>query len=172
MHLVGKHIVIRDFTLADAPAYFRYATDPRVAIPAGMQTLQNLSDAQAAVTRFMTQRSDFAITLNDQLIGNIGAYQPTPDPDDPESFTRELGYALDPAFWGQGLMAEALELLCDFLWLAGVTEIWAAVYPDNTRSINLLTAHRFVYQYQVPIPAGLRRDGQVVEAYYRRLPSA
>lgn len=172
MHLSGKRIVIRDFTLADAPAYLNYASDSRVFQAAGMQPPHNLSDAQAAITRMQTQRSDFAITLDGQLIGNIGAYQPTPDPDDPDSFTRELGYALAPEFWGQGLMAEALELLCDFLWLAGVTEIWAAVYPDNARSINLLTAHRFVYQYQVPIPMGLRRDGQVVEAYYRRLPSA
>lgn len=172
MHLIGSRIVIRDFTLADAPAYFNYASDPRVYQPAGMQPMHNVGDAEAAITRFRHEHSDFAITFNGELIGNIGAYQPTPDPDDPESFTRELGYALAPAFWGQGFMAEALELLCDFLWLAGVTEIWAAVYPDNRRSIQLLTAHRFVYQYQVPIPMGLRRGDQVVEAYYRRLPVA
>lgn len=172
MHLEGRRIVIRDFNMADAPAYFNYASDPRVYQPAGMQPMHNVGDAEAAITRFRHEHSDFAITLNGELIGNIGAYQPTPDPDDPESFTRELGYALAPAFWGQGFMAEALELLCDFLWLAGVTEIWAAVYPDNQRSIQLLTAHRFVYQYQVPIPMGLRRGDQVVEAYYRRLPVA
>ena len=172
MHLVGKRIVIRDFTLADVPSYWHYATDPRVALAAGLHPLPTLSDAKAAIMRMKAQRSDFAIEYHGQLIGNIGAYQPTPDPDDPDSFTRELGYALAPEYWGQGLMAEAVELLCDFLWLAGVTEIWAAVYPDNQRSVNLLTAHRFVYQYQVPIPRGLQRGGQTVEAYYRRLPVA
>ncbi|WP_407894556.1 GNAT family N-acetyltransferase [Lacticaseibacillus sp. N501-2] len=172
MHLVGKRIVIRDFSLADAPAYLKVASDPQVCAPAGMTPLASLDDAKAAINRMRAQHTDFAISLNDQVIGNIGAYQPAQDPEDPEFLTRELGYALAPAYWGQGLMAEALELMCDFLWLAGVTEIWAAVYPDNQRSINLLQAHRFIYQYQVPIPAGLQQGGQQVEAYFRRLPIA
>jgi RimJ/RimL family protein N-acetyltransferase len=51
----------------------------------------------------------------------------------------ELGYFLGPDFWGQGYAREGLTWLEDFLnGTHGISEFWAAVRPDNVRSIKLL----------------------------------
>lgn len=172
MQLVGKRIVIRDFTLADVDEYWQYATDPQVAGPAGMRVPQTRRQAAVVVHRFITTHSDFAITLDDTVIGNIGAYPRTGDPDSPDVWTREIGYALARPLWGQGYMTEALELLSDFLFRSGMTALWAGVFPENQRSIVLLERAGFEYQFTVPLPLGLTQGQPRAEAYYRRLAGA
>ena len=56
----------------------------------------------------------------------------------------ELAYLLGPAWGGQGYAREAVAWLIAQLRAAGVAEVWAAVHPDNARSIRLLEALGFV----------------------------
>jgi [ribosomal protein S5]-alanine N-acetyltransferase len=51
-----------------------------------------------------------------------------------------LGYAIDPAHEGRGLMHEALQaVLADAFGRLGLHRVQANVLPDNTRSLALLT---------------------------------
>ncbi|WP_264341412.1 GNAT family N-acetyltransferase, partial [Streptococcus anginosus] len=53
--------------------------------------------------------------------------------------TCEVGFLLDEKYWHQGLMKEALELVCDYAFnKIGMKEIWAGVFQDNDASIQLL----------------------------------
>jgi RimJ/RimL family protein N-acetyltransferase len=57
----------------------------------------------------------------------------------------EIAYLFGPAFWGRGLAREAVTWLRDELRARfGVTELWAAVRPDNERSLRLLQRLGFV----------------------------
>jgi len=57
----------------------------------------------------------------------------------------EIAYLFGPAFWGRGLASEAVGWLRDELRTRfGVTELWAAVRPDNERSLRLLHRLGFV----------------------------
>lgn len=57
----------------------------------------------------------------------------------------EIAYLFGPAFWGHGLASEAVGWLRDQLRQRfGVTELWAAVRPDNERSLRLLRRMGFV----------------------------
>lgn len=169
MHLIGKRITIRDFTLNDAQDYLAYASDPQVTEPAGMRAATNQAQSRQNLQQFITTASDFAIVYQGQVIGNIGAYPRTGDPDSPDVWTREIGYALARPFWGQGLMTEALTLFCNFLFENGMTALWAAVFPDNQRSVRLLMRQGFEYQFTIPLPAGLSATGPRQERYYRLL---
>jgi ribosomal-protein-alanine N-acetyltransferase len=56
----------------------------------------------------------------------------------------QIGYDLNPARWGQGVMAEVLPALLDFGFGAlGLHRIEAMVTPGNDRSCNLLEKHGF-----------------------------
>jgi RimJ/RimL family protein N-acetyltransferase len=58
----------------------------------------------------------------------------------PEDETlREIGYALDPSHWGQGLATEATQGLIAYLrnWISKDT-LFATVDRDNVASINVL----------------------------------
>jgi len=51
----------------------------------------------------------------------------------------EIGYGLDPTYWGQGYAIEAVRAMLD--WAAaeyGVHRFRASISPDNTRSANLV----------------------------------
>ncbi|WP_461215099.1 GNAT family N-acetyltransferase [Lacticaseibacillus sp. GG6-2] len=169
MHLIGKRIVIRDFTLNDASDYLAYASDPRVTESAGMRPAASQAKTKQILQQFIMSASDFAIEYQGHVIGNIGAYPRTGDPDSPDAWTREIGYALARPFWGQGFMTEALTLFCDFLFENGMTAIWAAAFPDNQRSLQLLRRQGFEYRFTIALPAGLSGNGPRQEVYYRRL---
>ncbi len=50
----------------------------------------------------------------------------------------EVAYLFDPTQWGLGYATEATAWLVDRLHEVGCTEVWAAVHPDNERSVRLL----------------------------------
>jgi RimJ/RimL family protein N-acetyltransferase len=60
----------------------------------------------------------------------------------------EIAYLFDPRTWGNGYATEATAWLLQFLTEQEVTQAWAAVMPENERSIALLRRLSFVEQDQ------------------------
>jgi len=50
----------------------------------------------------------------------------------------EIAYVFDPDQWGRGYATEGTQWLIDHLAENGVHELWAAVQPENVRSVRLL----------------------------------
>lgn len=57
-----------------------------------------------------------------------------------EGNTLELGYALHPAYFGQGIMTEALRGMIDYLFTQGFAEIFAAAFEENEASRRVMQA--------------------------------
>ena len=61
---------------------------------------------------------------------------------------RELGYMLNPSFWGNGYITEAVAILLNHLWNStDIKEIIANVDPRNNASLRVLG--RFAFQKAV-----------------------
>ena len=56
----------------------------------------------------------------------------------PRDGVTEVGYGLNPAYWGQGYMTEALTAFLAFGKAMGVKEVLADTLPDNIRSQAVL----------------------------------
>lgn len=57
----------------------------------------------------------------------------------------QLGYILNPEFWGNGHAGEALSAAVHYCFnQAGIKLLQAEVDPNNTQSISLLTKHKFI----------------------------
>jgi ribosomal-protein-alanine N-acetyltransferase len=68
------------------------------------------------------------------LIGSAGLYDW-----DEEVRSAEIGYDLDPAYWGRGLMAEALSAIFDFAFTQlDANRLQAIAIPGNSASRSLL----------------------------------
>ncbi|WP_125705456.1 GNAT family N-acetyltransferase [Lacticaseibacillus daqingensis] len=165
MRLQGETLILRPFVAPDAPDLLRYAQDPAVTEPAGMRPLTDLAAAQHFIAG---ARAELAIVRAGQVIGQVGVYPRAGDPEGPDGTTREIGYALARPFWGQGLMTEALILVLRDLARHGITEVWAGVFPDNTRSVALLTRLGFAHRFTVPLAFSLTGGAPREEAYYSR----
>jgi RimJ/RimL family protein N-acetyltransferase len=71
----------------------------------------------------------------------------------------EIAYVFGAAFWGHGYASEGLRWLIDEL---ATDEIWAAVHPDNARSIALLHRLGFVQRAAPARPLGSYDPGDLV----------
>lgn len=64
---------------------------------------------------------------------------------EPESSTAETGFELLPAYWGKGLMREAISAVLDYGFeKMMLQQINAFTRHDNTKSIQLLERSRFL----------------------------
>ena len=149
MELETARLRLRPFTEADAADLFQYAKDPKVGLPAGWPPHKSLAESREIIRTVFVAPNTFAVV--DRSTGNVigsagftGKTRPEfPAPND------ELGYALNPNFWGRGLMPEAVSELLRYafedLTLAAV---WCSHYADNPQSQRVIEKSGFSFQLE------------------------
>ena len=117
-------------------------------------------DGQAFIklARQMTPESFFAIAVDGAAVGGIG-FVPQQDVDRVSS---EVGYWLGEAFWGRGIVTEALVAVTKYaIDTQGFTRLFALPFAHNAASCRVLEKAGYVLE------ARLRRsaikDGQIVD---------
>lgn len=128
------------FMLRSSPLVMRYIPKPLEVRPEeGLRMVEEFRSAQAQGESIM-----WAITIkgSDKLAGYIGFWRILR-----EHHRAEIGYALHPDLWGQGLMGEAVAAVVDHGFRRiGLNSVEAQVTPDNTASIHVLKATGFVQE--------------------------
>jgi RimJ/RimL family protein N-acetyltransferase len=74
----------------------------------------------------------------------------------------EIAYVFAPSSWGHGFASEATHWLIDFMHGMGADELWAAVHPENLRSVRLLQRLGFAEMDAPGRPIGSFDDGDLV----------
>lgn len=112
-------LILRRFTLEDAPAVFaNYASDEKVTRYMAWPRHETVEDSEKVLAQWVCdyEKPDFyewAIVLKElgQPIGNIEVLSV-----DDYVQKANLGYSIGTAFWGRGIMPEALKAVIDFLF--------------------------------------------------------
>ena len=105
--LETDRLILREMTLADAEFYFRHFNDERVVLGSGFPGPETLEAAKKELELYCIRpfKEDKGIRWgivrkgHDELIGSCGFYGWSKT-----SRRAEIGYDLDPAHWGKGLM--------------------------------------------------------------------
>lgn len=113
-----ERLLLRPFTLEDAEAVFaNYASDENVTRYMAWDRHESVADSERVLTQWVQdyEKPDFyewAIVLKElgQPIGNIEVLSI-----DDYVEKVNLGYSIGTAFWGKGIMPEALKAVIDFL---------------------------------------------------------
>jgi putative acetyltransferase len=105
-----ERLILRAWTMEDAPGMFEYAKSPLVGPAAGWKPHETVADSIEYLRSAIEENETWAVTLkpDGRIIGGIGLHTTRVDT------VRELGYVLHPDFWGQGLMTEAAKAVIDF----------------------------------------------------------
>jgi len=150
-----KRLQLRPFHKDDAPAVFRYASDPRVTRYMEWPTHRTISDSRAFIELVERDASEagertWALVLHDtsELIGAASCH--------PEGHRASFGYALAQHAWGKGFATEAASEIVG--WLEGhtpIVRIWATCDVDNAASARVLEK------------AGLAREG-ILKSWSKR----
>ena len=158
--LSTQRLLLRELTLADAPAVQQLRSDPEVMQYINRPLTQTLEEAEAWVNMIISaQAKDDGITwcicLNEAPgvhVGSIGFWRL-----EKENHRAELGYMLEPAFHGKGFMYEALEAVLKYGFeVLGLHSVEAQIDPRNVASAALLKK------------AGFIQEGYFRENYYLR----
>ena len=170
MHLSLGRCVVRDWTAADLQSLVRHANNRKIWI--------NLRDrfpfpyTEASGRDFLTHISSqtpstvWAIEVDGDACGGIGLVPMT----DVERVSAEIGYWLGEAFWGRGIMTEALiGVSSEAFRRFDLQRIFALPFADNIGSIRVLQKAGYVLEgrmRQSAIKDGIIRD-QLMFATYR-----
>lgn len=143
--LTTERLLLRQFSLGDAPAVFEILRRQDVNQYLETDPLESIAEAQeriqARMGLFTTSMGyRWAITLREApavVIGSCGYFHVRRD-----TQTFETGFELHPDYWRQGIMTEAMQAMIQFSLGAQnplqVHRLEALVAPDNAASLRLL----------------------------------
>ena len=148
-------LLLRPFTEGDAADLYEYAKDPKVGLPAGWPPHMSLEESREIIRTVFAAPNTFAVVdrASGKVIGSAGFTGKTraefPQKND------ELGYALSPAFWGRGLMPEAVsELLRYAFGEMGLAAVWCSHYADNPQSQRVIEKSGFSFRMEETVVDG------------------
>lgn len=100
----------------------------------------------------------FAVTVNDKAIGSVGAFRQ----DNIHNKTAELGYYLSEKYWGNGLMTEAVQQLCDHIFAnSDIIRIYAEPFAHNVASCRVL--EKVGFQCEGTLRRNAVKNGKVLD---------
>jgi RimJ/RimL family protein N-acetyltransferase len=165
-----KRLLIRPLREEHADALFEALDDPRVGTyiggpvaqsPAALRERIRQQELGPAPGQEVERWWNFLVEVADLVestgSGVVGTLQATLYDD-----WAEVAYLFGPAGWGQGYATEGLQWLVGRCEDAGVSELWAAVHPDNVPSQRVLGRVGFVRRDRTPRALGSYDPGDLV----------
>ena len=131
--------VIRSFKSSDAPSIAKHANNREIWINLRDRfphpyTREDARDWVHLATS-MTPESNFAIAVEDQVVGGIGILQQN----DVHAHSAEFGYWLGQEYWGKGIMTRAVAEMSNYFFANfDLVRLYATVYEWNPASARVL----------------------------------
>ena len=138
--IVTKRLVLRPWRLSDLDDLFEYARVDGVGQMAGWCPHQDREESLAILNMFIEEKKTFAIEYRGKVIGSLGIekYNEKRFPEYAERRCRELGFVLSKDFWGQGLVAEAVEEVNRWLFEEkGLDAVFCGHFEWNRQSARV-----------------------------------
>ena len=116
-----ERLLLRPFEVTDLDDFYEYASEEGVGEMAGWQHHENLAKSQKILDIFIKEDKTFAIVLKEsnKVIGSLGIekYGMEHALTEFDGYQgREIGYVLSKAYWGKGLMPEAVNAVIRYLF--------------------------------------------------------
>lgn len=140
--LETERLVLRQMTMDDLDFYFRHFSVEEIVVGSAYPAPANLEAARRELQMFIIDLFEKGLGFRwgiirkgeAKLIGTCGYYAWNK-----EACKAEIGYDLEPLFWGQGIMNEALSEMLRFGFEEmNLNRIQVKAAPYNERSIRLI----------------------------------
>lgn len=137
MILETKRLILRPWREDDAAELYRHASDPLVGPAAGWPPHTSVENSREIIRSILSSEGTFAVILKEtgKAVGSVGIMKGGAGTAPAEEDEREIGYWIGRAYWGQGLIPEAvLELERYCFETLGCRGLWCAYYEGNEKS--------------------------------------
>ncbi len=142
-----ERLILRPWTDADLEDFYEYASVPGVGELAGWNHHKSREESRQILAMFIAHKKVFALELkeNHKVIGSLGIEELDPDPE-PAKQGREVGYVLSRAYWGRGLMPEAVRAIIDYCFrVLHYDFLTCGHFTRNDQSRRVIEKCGFVY---------------------------
>ena len=164
-----ERLKLRNWTLSDYKDMYEYARNPLVGPNAGWKPHKDENESKKIISMFIEDNDVLAIELKTikKIIGSIGLHKQNPDKNINILEQREIGYVLNPDYWGKGYMPEAVNGLLAFGFNdLGLKLIWCGHYEDNYKSKRVVEKCGFNFKFKKEEMIPLLDNLMVCTYYY------
>ncbi len=145
-----ERLILREWKLSDSQDLFEYAKSELVGPKAGWAPHKTEAESVEIIKNFIEEGSVYAIELasENKVVGGIGLHKRTPKEELAHLKQREFGYVLNPKYWGQGIVPEAVKCLIQYGFEdLNLDIIWCGHYSDNVKSKRVIEKVAFKYDF-------------------------
>ncbi|WP_425449084.1 GNAT family N-acetyltransferase [Dethiothermospora halolimnae] len=167
--LITDRLILREWKESDSKDLYEYAKSELVGPNAGWPPHKSEEESKEIIKVFIENQEVYAIVLKseDKVIGGIGLHNRKPDKSLTHLKQREIGYVLNPKYWGRGITPEAVRGLIKY----GFDElnldlIWCGHYDFNHNSKRVVEKCGFKYRFKRKRTLELLDDKEVINLYY------
>lgn len=116
--LTTDRLILRAWQEGDLNDFFEYASVEGVGEMAGWRHHGSIEESRKILNSFIAEKSSFAIVdkESNRVIGSLGLHKSWANNDERYKHlkVKEIGYVLSKAFWGKGIMPEAVKAVIEF----------------------------------------------------------
>ncbi|MDF2841172.1 MAG: family acetyltransferase [Clostridia bacterium] len=168
-NLETDRLLIREWQESDYLDLYEYASSELVGPNAGWPPHRSFEESKAIIRMFIENKETYALVIKSEnkVIGGVGMHNRTPEENLKDLNQREIGYVLNPKYWGNGYIPEAVKHLIKY----GFEEmdldlIWCGHYDFNHNSKRVIEKCGFKYRFNRNITVELLNNKVVNELFY------
>ncbi|HOB09528.1 MAG: GNAT family N-acetyltransferase [Limnochordia bacterium] len=148
-------LLLRAWRAADLTDLYEYASVEGVGEMAGWRHHRSIEETRRILLAFMAGKNVFAVVhkQDNKVIGSLGLHKSWANDDERYAHlkVKEIGFVLSKAYWGQGLMPEAVKALIRYSFdKLGLEALTVAHFTFNDRSRRVIEKCGFVFVKQGP----------------------
>lgn len=143
-------LILRPWAYSDARDMYEYGKDKLVGPSAGWPPHQSIRESKEIIHMFIEDNDVFCIQWKEtgKVIGSIGIHERCPEPEMKDLRQREVGYVLNPNYWGRGIMPEAVAAVIEFAKNELELEVlWCGHFDTNKNSRRVIEKCGFDYKF-------------------------
>ena len=148
--LETERLIIRTWQESDLDDFYAYASVPGVGEMAGWPHHQSIDTSRQILEKFMAGKNEFALYHkgDKKVIGSLGIHSSWANEDDEFKHLKlkEIGFVLSKAYWGQGLMPEAVKVVINYCFTQlGLDALTCGHFKSNPQSRRVIEKCGFKY---------------------------
>lgn len=167
--LVTERLILRKWKETDSKDLYEYAKSELVGPNAGWPPHKSEDESKEIVKMFIKNDDCYAIVLKSEnkVIGGIGLHDRKPNDSLSELKQKEIGYVLNPKYWGRGIVPESVNCLINYGFKElNLDLIWCGHFDFNDKSRRVNEKCGFKYRFKKEEKLSLLCDKEVTTLYY------
>lgn len=167
--LITDRLILREWMESDSSDVYEYAKSELVGPNAGWKPHENEEESKSIIKMFINDGDTYAIVLKSEnkVIGSIGLHHRKPDEALSHLKQREIGYVLNPSYWGKGIIPEAVQCVMNYAFeTLDLDLIWCGHFDFNGNSKRVIEKCGFHYKFTKQDVLKLLNNKEVNTLFY------